>query len=124
MNRSEIQQLLKPILWDYNIDPYELFELVAGTKKQVGTFTREKALVRMLERLSWYDLVALFGIDGLTRLITPEIISQLRFKELKEKYEFVRKVLQGETVSFSGWRPEYREKIGHTLLSNRWYSTQ
>ena len=124
MNKSEIQKLLKPILWDYHLDPYELFELVTGAKKQAGTFTPETALIRMLERLPWYDLVNLFGIDGLTRLITPEIISRLRLKELKEKYEFVRKVLQGETVSFSGWSPEYREKIRHTLLSDRWYRTQ
>jgi hypothetical protein len=124
MNKSEIQRLLKPIMWDYNLDPYELFEVATGTKKQAGTFTRETALVRMLERLPWYDLVNLFGIDGLTQLITPKIISRLRLKELQEKYEFVRKVLQGETVSFSGWSPEYRERIRHTLLSDRWYRTQ
>jgi hypothetical protein len=124
MNKSEIQKLLKPIIWDYNLDPYDLFELVVGTKKQAGNFTPETALVRMLERLSWYDLVNLFGIEALTHLITPEIISRLRLRELQEKYEFVRKVLQGETVSFSGWSPEYREKIRHTLLSDRWYRTQ
>ncbi len=124
MNKSEIQKFLRPILWDYNIDPYELFELVIGTKERAGSFTHETALIRMMERLSWYDLVNLFGIEKLTHLITPQIISRLRFRELQEKYELVRKVLQGETVSFSGWSPEYREKIRHTLLSDRWYRTQ
>lgn len=124
MNKSEIQKFLRPILWDYSIDPYDLFELVIGTKERAGGFTHETALIRMMERLSWYDLVNLFGIEKLTHLITPQIISRLRLRELQEKYELARKVLQGETVSFSGWSPEYREKIRHTLLSDRWYRTQ
>ena len=124
MEKAEIQKLLQPIVWDYHIVPYELYEVAIGQKEHVGWFTQERALIRILERLSWYDLVNLFGIDKLTKLLTKEIISQIRFKTLQEKYEFARKVLQGEPVSFSGWNPEYREKIRHTLLSNRWYRTQ
>lgn len=124
MNESEIRKRLDPIVWDYDIDSYELYELVLERKARAGGFTREKALLRMLERLSWYDLVLIFGMDELTRLLEKEIISKLRIPGQREKYEFIRKVLQGETVSFSGWDPEYREKIKHTLLSNRWYRTQ
>jgi len=124
MKKADIQQLLQPLIWDYQIDPYELFEVAVGNKERVGSFTQEKVLLRMLERLSWYDLVKLFGIDGLTKLLTKEIIAQLRFQELRERYELVRKVLQGQAVSFSGWSPEYRQKIQHTLLSNRWYRSQ
>ena len=124
MEKAEIQKLLQPIIWDYHIVPYELYEVAIGQKERVGWFTQETALIRILERLSWYDLVKLFGIDTLTKLLTKEVISQIRFKALQEKYEFARKVLQGEPVSFSGWSPEYREKIQHTLLSNRWYRSQ
>jgi hypothetical protein len=124
MEKTEIQKILQPIVWDYHIVPCELYEVAIGQKERVGWFTQERALIRILERLSWYDLVNLFGIDKLTKLLTKEIISQIRFNALQEKYEFARKVLQGEPVSFSGWSPEYREKIRHTLLSNRWYRTQ
>jgi hypothetical protein len=124
MEKADIQKLLQPLLWDYRIDPYELFEVAIGTRERVGSFTQGKALIRMLERLAWYDLVRLFGIDGLTTLLTTHVIAQLRFPELRERYELVRKVLQGEPVSFSGWSPEYRQKIRHTLLSHRWYRTQ
>jgi len=122
--KTEIRKLLHPIVWDYHIDPYELFETAAGKKAQTGSFTQEKALVRMLEYLAWYDLLRLFGIDGLRKLITKDVISRLRIREVREKYELVRKVLQGETVSFSGWSPEYREQIKHSLLSDRWYRSQ
>jgi hypothetical protein len=124
MEKAEIQKLLQPLLWDYRIDPYDFFEVAIGTRERIGSFTQEKVLIRMFERLSWYDLVKLFGIDRLTTLLTKKVIAQLRFPELRERYELVRKVLQGETVSFSGWSPEYRQKIQHTLLSYRWYRSQ
>jgi hypothetical protein len=124
MEKAEIQKLLQPLLWDYQIDPYDLFEVAVGRQERVGSFTRAKALVRMFERLPWHDLVKLFGIDGLATLLTQDVIAQLRFPELRARYEFVRKVLHGEPVSFSGWSPEYRQRIQHTLLSHRWYRTQ
>ncbi len=123
LEKKEIRKLLKPILWDYSIDPCDLYDVAAGIKDEVGGFNREKALVRMLERLSWYDLIRLFGVDDLKSLLEPEIIGKLKSDILRDKYEFARTVLHGETVSASGWSPEYREKIRHTLLSNRWYST-
>jgi hypothetical protein len=124
MEQSEIQHLLSPILWDYQIDPYEFFEVATGQRDHVGWFTRERAVLRMLERLAWYDLVRLFGTDELTRLLTKDLIGKIRIKALQERYELVRKVLHGEPVSSSGWSPEYREKIQQTLLSHRWYRAQ
>ncbi len=124
MEKANIQQVLQPLLWDYHIDPYDLFEVAVGHKERVGSFTQKTAFIRMLERLSWYDLIRVFGIEEITRLLTPDIIAQLRFPELRERYELVRKVLHGEPVSFSGWSAEYRQKIRHTLLSQRWYRAQ
>ena len=111
MNKDQIIKILKPIIWDYNIDPVDFFEVAVGMKDRVGFFNQEAALIRMLERLSWYDLINLFGINKLSILLRKEIIARLRMKELREQYEFARKILQGEPVSFSGWSPEYREKI-------------
>jgi hypothetical protein len=124
INKDEIQKLLKPILWDYQIDPYVFYQTAMGERIRAGGFDQEKAQIRMLERLSWYDLIRLFGLEGLKKLLTRETISKLRIRELREKYEFARKVLHGESVSYTGWSPEYREKIKHTLLSNRWYRAQ
>ncbi|MDM8552131.1 hypothetical protein QUF72_18750 [Desulfobacterales bacterium HSG2] len=122
--KTQIRKFLRPIVWDYQIDPYELFEVATGKKERAGSFTREKALIRMIEYLGWYDLLRLFGLSELSELLTRDVISGLRPAELQEKYEFVRKILQGETVSFSGWSPEYRKKTEHTLLSDRWYRSR
>ena len=124
MEKEAIRKLLQPLLWDYQLDPYDLFEIALGRQERIGTFTRAQVLVRLFERLAWYDLVQLFGIEVLTTLLTKEIINRLRFPELRTRYEFIRKVLHGEPVSFSGWSPEYRQRIRHTLLSHRWYRTQ
>ena len=124
MEQKNIDDLLQPILWDYQIAPCDFYEVATGKKERVGWFTRERVLIRILERLTWYDLITLFGIERLTEILTPELIAQLRFPELRRRYELARKVLQGEAVSFSGWSPEYRENIKHTLLSHRWYRAQ
>ena len=122
-SEDEIRKILQPIIWDYNIDPSDFYAIASG-KKQIAGIRRESVLIRMLERLFWYDLLKLFGTDGMAELLTPGLIAGLRIKEQREKYELARKVLQGESVSFSGWSPEYREKIRHTLLSDRWYRTE
>ena len=40
--------------------------IAAKERPGIGWFTQERILVRIFERLPWYDLVNLFGIDGLT----------------------------------------------------------
>ena len=124
MEQQQIHNLLRPFLWDYDIDPYEFYEVAAGMRQRVGTFTQDTALIRLFERLGWYDLIDLFGLDGLKILLTKERIVRLRIPELRERYELARKVLHGEPVSFSGWSPEARERIRRTFLSDRWYRTE
>jgi len=121
--KKKIENILAKIIWDYDVKPYDLYLVLAGKREAAGPFTTEKIFIRMLERLSWYDLLDIVGLDFLKRNLTGELIKNIRFHDLREKYEFVRKILQGEAVSFSGWSVEYREKIESTLLSNRWYRT-
>ena len=120
-DKTKIRNIMSRIIWDYDVDPYSLFEVVIGKRESIGHFNSDRVLVRIMEHLSCYDLINLFGIDLLRDKMSLDIIKKIRPKGLQEKYEFIRKVLQGEIVSFSGWSPEYREKIKHTLLSNRWY---
>jgi hypothetical protein len=115
------QKTLKGIFWDYNIDPDELFEVLNGKRKKVGPFNAQQIFIRMLERLSWYELIELLDLEYIKNNLTDEVIQKIRFRALREKYETVQKVLHGHPLSVSGWDPPYRERIKHTLLSNRWY---
>ena len=125
--RNSVQRrnhkILKKIIWDYDVDSRKLYDVLEGKRSCAGSFDFEKLFIRMLERLPWYDLVAVAGVDFIKNNLNSSIIKKIRFKELREKYEYVRKVLQGESLSPSGWGPEYYKSIKHTLLSNRWYRT-
>jgi hypothetical protein len=120
--RQQITETMKLIIWDYEIDPYELYEVVTGKKGRIFHFDFERVFLRMLNRLSWFDLLDLLGIDFLRKNLSKDIINKIEIQELRDKYKFARKTLQGEPVSPSGWSDEYREKIRHTLFSDRWYS--
>ncbi len=124
MNKDDMDSVFKSIIWDYNVNPDEIIEVITGKKEKVGPFDAEKLFVRMLERLSWYELIDLLGIKYIKDNLNESAIKKIRFNLLRERYETIRQILSGATLSFSGWDLEYREKIKHTLLSNRRYRTQ
>ena len=124
MNKDAMESVFKSIIWDYNVNPDELIEVITGKKEKAGPFDAERLFVRMLERLSWYELVDLLGIKYIKDNLNESAIKKIRFNLLRERYETIRQILSGATLSFSGWDHEYREKIKHTLLSNRRYRTQ
>jgi hypothetical protein len=121
MNKAAIQTAFRGIIWDYDVDPDELFEVITGKREKSGPFDAERIFVRMLERLSWYELIELLGLEFIKNHLSKDVIRKIRFKALRGRYETIRKILSGDPLSFSGWDHEYREKIKYTLLSNRWY---
>ena len=124
LKKKEISKLLKPILWDYSIDPCDLYDVAIGVMDNAGGFTREKALIRILENLSWYELIDIFGLEKLKELLRKDLIEKFGNEMLRDKYEFARQSLHGEALSLSGWDPEYREKISNSLLSHRWHGAE
>ena len=77
----------------------------------------------MLERLNWYDLLYIFGVEKLKKNLTKIRISKIHNKELRDHFERLRQILQGESVSFTKWGPQFSKEIKNSLFSNRWYST-
>ncbi len=124
MTPEEKYRTLKIIFWDYRTDLLPLDKVINRELDSIGDYEFNMMLNRMLERLSWYDLLEILGPDAIKRLLTKVTISKIRFNELRERYELIRKILSGEVVSFTGWGDEYYNKIKHTLFSHRWYSTK
>ncbi|KAA0258780.1 hypothetical protein FHQ18_02200 [Deferribacter autotrophicus] len=114
------KKLIKKLLWDYNISPEDALDVLYKKKVQYLHLTFDKLVVRALERLSYYDLLFLFGKEGLKEVLSENILNQLRNNDLREKYERLRKILSGEPLSFSRWDIENRKKTQDTLLFNRW----
>jgi len=124
LDRKTINRIFKGVIWDYNIDPYDLYLIALGKKNNIGFFNNERSLLRLLERLSWYEVLQVFETDFLKENLTTKLVSKMRNVQLREKYELIRKILHGETLSLTGWDIKNRERIKSSLLSNRWYSTQ
>ena len=123
MSKEEQLQLLRTIFWDYNPPETDLLEVVTGFSKE-GLIPRENIFVRMLERLGLHEILEIIDVQTVKELLTPSVISRIRQPELRERYEFIRSVLSGSPLSFTGWGDEYYQRIKHTLFSDRWYRTQ
>ena len=122
MTTEEKLNRLKEIFWDYDIEKLPVDKIINMEFKHDDDYSYNLIINRMLERLDWYDLLDILGSDRIKEVLTKERISKLRFSELRDKYEFLRKILSGENVSFTGWGDGYYNQIKHTLFSNRWYS--
>ena len=122
MSREEVNKILRSVVWDYNIEPYELYMIALEQCSEKGFLSKENILLRFIQRLSWYEIQSLFTLDYLKNNLTPLILKRIRNKQIKHRYELILKVLRGEALSFTGWDSENRERIKSAILSNRRYS--
>jgi len=113
MNPNQYRSL-KRLVWDYDIPVEDLYEVIKGKKSHAGHWNFNHLLIRMLDNLSWYDLLDLLGRHTLEEKLVPEVLQRLRSPEKREKYERLGKILRGEPVSFTKWGPGYREEIRDT----------
>ena len=116
--------LLRRIVWDYSIDPEEIYDFVMGKRKTLYHFTKEMIFLRILERLSWYEILELLPLQIIKNMLNTSTIEKLRTVSLKEKYEYARRVLQKEPVSPSRWHYQNHKEYPFPLLSDRWYSAE
>jgi len=65
-------ELMDMLNWD-TLDKSEvLLAVIEGHLQHSESFTRDKLFVRSLERLPWHYVTALWGIDVIKELYTPE----------------------------------------------------
>ena len=124
LSHKEKCQILRSIVWDYQVDGEKLLKVLAGLRQTEGPFTQEKLFLRALERLPWHDILEIVGIDFVRHNLVPQRIAKLHLPQQRNRYERIRKILLGEPISFSGWNPRHRQKYRDALLSNRWHRSQ
>ncbi|MDZ7724262.1 MAG: hypothetical protein U5R06_16015 [candidate division KSB1 bacterium] len=79
INTKYIQETIQPILWDYDIDPVVFYNIALGEHSAVGMLNQERALLRILQQLPFYDILDLFGKTFLKKNLTPDLIKKMRF---------------------------------------------
>ena len=119
MTRKEKYGTLKKIFWDYNVEFLPLDNFIKMETDDIDEYVYNLVVTRMLERLNWYDIIDILGIEQLKKILSQDTIKRLRSNELKERYERIRRILFKEPLSLSGWDPEYIKRIRTTLLSYR-----
>ncbi len=113
--------ILKQLYWDYDFDPQSVLSVLEGEKDSYYHLNKEKIFIRMLEHLSWYDILSVISLEKVKDILTPQVIASLRSVILKRRYERLYKFLHDEALPNDGWDPEYIKSIRTTVLSDRWY---
>ena len=122
LSNKEILDKIKSAYWDYFIDPSEIYSIAAGKRPAKGMLTKEKILARLFERLSWYELLEIFGKEFLAVNLNDLVQQYIRNPDIQSRYESIRKILRREALSSSGWSDKNRKRLKSTLLSDRRYS--
>ena len=81
-------------MWDYDISPIDMEDLLDGKIVKAGHYNRETSFAKMLTGLPWYTIIQLLPVENVKELLTNEVIAVLWPKSVQKQYEYVRKRLQ------------------------------
>ncbi|MCL2181320.1 MAG: hypothetical protein FWB83_09345 [Treponema sp.] len=124
LTNDEKLRLMRNLNWDYLDKHEDMLEVIEGRLKTSGAFTRDKLFVRSLERLPWHYVVALWGVETIKELYTPEIAGRIWPKGRRYHFDFALAVLRREPLPPSRWGDEHYKQMWRPVFSNRWYSAE
>ena len=110
--------IIKKLIWDYDISIEDILLCLEGKKEKAGFYNKTDLVIKMLNHLSWYKIIALIDLDELKNYLTKENIKRIFPKGLRIKYEFLRKLLFKEAIPAAGWNSKNDEFPIYALLSN------
>jgi hypothetical protein len=122
LSHEEKLDLMRSLNWDY-LDTYDdMLAVIEGRLDTSGAFTQDKLFVRSLERLPWHYVTALWGIEKIKELYTPEIARRIWPKSRRYHFDFALAVLRREPLPLTRWGDEHYKQMWRPVFSNRWYS--
>ena len=101
MENSIKTELLKQLMWDYNIPPEELEAVLDRRKLLAGHYNRSQLFQKIIETYPWFTVIQLFTPEEVHNLLTEDLIKKLRVPSLKKKYGFIYRRLQ-EVIPAAG----------------------
>jgi len=124
LSREEKLQLMRSLNWDYLDTHEDMLSVIEGNLESSGALRRDRLFVRSLERLPWHYVTALWGIETIKELYTPEIAGRIWPKQRRYHFDFALAVLRREPLPPSRWGDEYYKSKRHRFFSNRGHSSQ
>ncbi|MDR2304297.1 MAG: hypothetical protein LBE10_06890 [Treponema sp.] len=119
LSREEKLACLNSLNWDHTTSPEDMLTVLEGGVEKAGPFDRKTLLVRSLERLHWEYVVALWGIEKIKALYTPELSRRIWPKGRRRLFDFAVGILRKEPVSPAGWGSEHYQSKRNRFFSDR-----
>jgi hypothetical protein len=123
LSREEKLHLMGNLNWDYLDTREDMLEVIEERLESSGAFNREKLFVRSLERIPWHYMTALWGIEAIKRLYTPDIARRIWPKSRRYHFDFALAVLRREALPPARWGDEYFKSQRYRFFSDRGNST-
>jgi hypothetical protein len=123
LSHEEKLKLMRNLNWDYLDTHEDMLSVIEGRLKTSGAFTQDKLFVRSLERLPWHYVTALWGIEKIKELYTPEIAKRIWPKNRRCHFDFALAVLRREPLPLTRWGDEYFKSQRYRFFSDRRYGS-
>ena len=81
------KELLNKVIRDYDIDENTFWDVLHGNM-EYGWLTQEWALIRVIERLQYYDLFEIISLDTIVKK-WPAIKNKIRISHIKRGMDYV-----------------------------------
>jgi len=124
LTHAEKLKLTRTLNWDYLDTHEDMLAVIEGKLASSGAFTRDRLFVRSLERLPWHYVVALWGVETIKELYTPEIAKRVWPKSRRYHFDFALAVLRREALPPSRWGDEHYKQMWRPVFSDRWYGAK
>ena len=121
-NEMEKLNIIKSIYWDYDINP-EFYLWIADHPGQADPAELKRFFIRAFENVRWHELMSIFGISTIRKMMTTETRSNMR-KEARQKFDIAYSILHRQPVPVTRQDTENRKLALKPFLSDRWYSAQ
>jgi hypothetical protein len=122
LTHDEKLKLMSNLNWDYLDTHEDMLAVIEGRLERSGAFTQDKLFVHSLERLPWHYVTALWGVEKIKELYTPEI--SCHFSAEKKYYlDFALAVLRREPYPRKEWGDEHFKQMWRPVFSVFLHST-
>ena len=124
LSDNEKLNLMRMLNWDYLDNHKDMLDVIEGRLDSSGALTQNKLFIRSLERLPWHYVTALWGVEAIKRLYTPETAMRIWPKERRRYFDYALSVLRRDPLPPAKWGDEYYQSMWRPFLSDRWYSVK
>jgi Zn-dependent peptidase ImmA (M78 family)/DNA-binding XRE family transcriptional regulator len=114
-------QRYSALFGDYYVNLDELWDVLQKKRERSGEWDFDRLFRRLLEGLSWYELLDLLDPETIKTHLTENLIKSLYPPSKRAYYDRIRNLLHQNNLSTNGWLSAAHKILKPTILCDRWY---